>query len=333
MPIGFGSVSGSNSFGRRGAPAILSSGLFAFTNYTFLPIVSLGSTTGPTLGQMQSAYAGTPWISSYFGLGSYQGYQRWTVPKTGTYTIEAGGAAGGGGSGSSTSQCYGAKIIGNFSLTSGDILEMVIGVAGGNNGGAHGNENGGGGGTFIKNITTGALMIVAGGSGGSASTTYASGCPQYVTDQQGQSGNSGGYPSVCASYSGYYPGTPSSGYGGNAAGSYYGGAGGGYYSAGANGLTHCATAYGGGYYGNGLVGGTGNVCYTYNNTGGFGGGGGGQLGGPGGGGGYTGGTVIGVWASYGHSGGGGSYNAGSSQTNTAGGNSGSTAGYCKITQL
>ena len=91
MPrIGTLGAAGSRGFGRFGGTS-----LFPFTSFTFLPIVSSGSPTGPTLGQMQTAYSGQPWISSYFTLGSNQGYQRWTVPSTGNYTITAGGAAGG----------------------------------------------------------------------------------------------------------------------------------------------------------------------------------------------------------------------------------------------
>lgn len=311
--------------------------LYTFTTFTFLPIVSAGSSTGPTLAQMQTAYAGQVWLSSYFSLGSYQGYQRWTVPQTKKYTIEVGGAMGGdgtNGSSSITTKTYGAKIIGTFSLNGGDVLEIVVGGKGGSNGGAHGNENGGGGGTFVRNVTTNTLLIVAGGGGGVPSSSYGTSCTRDVSQGHGQSGNSVASFTCASSVS-----APTTGYGGNTAGSYMGGGGGGYLSAGANGGTHCATAYGGGGFNNGLVGGAGNTCYTTDNAGGFGGGGGGQLGGPGGGGGYSGGSTAAQWSSYStYGGGGGSYNSGTSQTNTAGGNTGNTggyvgAGYCKITKI
>lgn len=308
--------------------------LYAFTTFTFLPIVSAGSAGGPTLGQMQSAYAGQVWLSSYFTLGSYQGYQRWTVPQTRSYTIEAGGAMGGTGAGSTIgTYAYGAKIIGTFSLTSGDVLEIVVGGKGGSNGGAHGNENGGGGGTFVRNVTTNTLLLVAGGAGGNPSSSYGTSCTRDVSQGHGQAGNSVASFTCASSVS-----APSNGYGGNSAGSYQGGAGGGYLSAGTNGGTHCSTAYGGGSFANGLIGGAGNTCYTSDNYGGFGGGGGGMLSGPGAGGGYTGGCTAGQWSNYStYGGGGGSYNTGTSPTNTAGGNTGSLggytgAGYCKITK-
>lgn len=311
--------------------------LYAFTTFTFLPIVSAGSATGPTLTQMQSAYAGQVWLSSYFSLGTYQGYQRWTVPQTKSYTIEAGGAMGGdgvAGGQSLSTKTYGALISGTFALTSGDVLEIVVGGKGGSNGGAHGNENGGGGGTFIRNVTTGTLLLIAGGGGGVPSSVYGTACTRDVNQGHGQSGNSvAGF--TCAST----VSAPTNGYGGNTAGSYQGGGGGGYLGAGSNGGTHCSTAIGGGGFNNGLVGGAGNSCYTSANVGGFGGGGGGMLSGPGGGGGYTGGCTAAQWSSYStYGGGGGSYNSGSNVTNTAGGNTGSLggytgAGYCKITKL
>lgn len=311
--------------------------LFEFTSFTFLPIVSPGSSTGPTLSQMQSAYAGQPWLS-YFSMGSYQGYQRWAVPQTRSYTIEAGGAMGGDGLvyyGSNIgTYAYGAKIQGNFELISGHVIEIVVGVKGGSSGGAHGNENGGGGGTFVRNVTTNTLLLVAGGAGGMPSPSYGTSCTRTVADGHGQSGNSVAVFTCNSTVS-----APTIGYGGNSAGSYQGGAGGGYLGAGQNGGTHCATAFGGSGFNTGLVGGSGNTCYDTRNNGGFGGGGGGQLGSPGAGGGYTGGNSAGGWSSYStYGGGGGSYNIGTSAVNTAGGNTGSLggsvgAGYCKITKI
>jgi len=330
---------GSNRRKRRGGgggPSFL----FAFTSHTFKPIVAAGSRTGPTLGQMQSAYAGTPWISGHFSQGTYQGYQRWTVPATGTYTIDAGGGAGGDGTGvyntslnQAAQKTYGARIQGTFSLTEGDVLEMVIGSKGGSSGGPHGNENGGGGGTFIKNHTTNTLLLVAGGAGGLPSRTYGTSCTRTVSSGHGQAGTTPGPTTTCYSAVSIRSG----GYGGYTSGSYQGGAGGGYLGKGANGGTHCANAQGGQGYNGNATGGTGNSCYNSTNNGGFGGGGGGQLGTPGGGGGYNGGSVSGRWSSWStYGGGGGSYNAGTNQTNTRGGNTGSTggytgAGYCTIT--
>ena len=300
--------------------------LFAFTNYTFLPVVGSTSTTGPTLGQCQSTYSGTPWIASYFTQGTYQGYQRWTVPATASYYIVAGGAGGAvGGTNPTGDQAGGAVIGGLFSLAQSDVLEMVVGSQGGGTGGPHGNERGGGGGSFVRNVTTNTILLIAGGGGGQPSSVYGPSCTRRYSTGQGQTGAVGGgmdpwcYTSV---------GPPALGYGGGGAGCHVGSAGGGYYSSGTNGQGHCNTAPGGGGFNNGMVGGSAGGCYGVPNQGGFGGGGRGDLGAPGGGGGYTGGTVTGCWSSQSTwGGGGGSYNVGTMKTGVQGGNGSTRGGY------
>ena len=315
---------------------IFNDGLFTFSTHTFVPIVSAGSRTGPTLSQMQSQYAGTTWIGSYFTEGSYQGYQRWTVPATGTYRIEAGGAAGGKDNSTSFTRAFGATISGEFTLTAGHQLDIAVGTRGQEYSSPHYNEAGGGGGTFVINATISTPLLIAGGGGGAPSSSYGTSCSRNLTNGQGQSGNSPGNEGCYSNY-----GTASGGRGGYTGGSYTGGAGGGYTSKGDDGQTHCCQALGGGGFNDGLVGGLGDCCYSSqtNNCGGFGGGGGGQLSGPGGGGGYNGGTSSGYWSSYSAYGGGaGSYNGGSSQTNDRGTKTGiiggyEGAGYCTITRL
>ena len=313
--------------------------LFSFTNYTFLSIVGTQTTTGPILSQCTAAYAGTPWISSYFTMGTYQGYQRWTVPETTSYFLVAAGAAGGYGQGCCPygGQAYGATISGKFNLTKGDVIEMVIGSTGGDGTNSpHGNERGGGGGTFVLNVTTSTLLMVAGGGGGQPSANYGPSCSRNLSTGHGQAGPvCGGMDPWC-----YTSVTvPSLGYGGNNAGNNTGGSGGGYLSAGAQGGGHCSVAPGGGGYNNGSVGGTGSSCYSAYSQGGFGGGGNGSLGTPGGAGGYTGGTVTGAWSTYSTwGGGGGSYNAGTARNNEQGANLSTlggyqTAGYVTITKL
>lgn len=320
------------------SPGNADCGLFEFSSFTFQPAVVVGSRTGPSLGALQATYAAQPWIDDYFTQGSFQGYQRWTVPKSGNYTITAGGARGGNGTGiygtSITTGGYGAVISGTFALIKGDVLEIVVGVNGGRSGGPHGNENGGGGGTFVKNVTTDTLLLVAGGGGGTPSVSYGTSCTRVASVADGQSGTASGNTSGCVAVT-----TPSAGHGGTTAGSYQGGGGGGYLSAGADGGTHCSLAKGGSGYIDGLVGGAGGNCYNTGNAGGFGGGGGGQLSGPGAGGGYTGGTSSGNWSGFStYGGGGGSYNAGASPSNLAGANTGTLGGaagmgYCTITAL
>ena len=321
----------------RGEPA-----LYEFTSHTFKSIVARGSPTGPTLAQMRSAYSGLAWAQddNYF-TSVTNGFQRWTVPQTGFYSISLGGAAGGDGltgyAGNSTitsNLTRGALLDGiQIKLYSGDKLDIVVGVKGGSSGGAHGNENGGGGGTWIYKSTVvggaSGLLLVAGGGGGNPSATYGTSCSRSVSYGHGQTTQYSGNPGNCNGT----PSIPSVGYGGTTRGGYQGGAGGGYNSDGATGGQHCAFAYGGQSYFNGLVGGTGNTCYDADNAGGFGGGGGGQLGGPGGGGGYTGGSTNGGWSSYStYGGGGGSYivthtDVTSNGTATVGGNTYNYGGY------
>ena len=309
--------------------------LFDFNNFTFKSIVGRGSATGPNASQMTSTYGGEAWNDgTNFGQGTYQGYQLWTVPEDGNYTIEAGGARGGRDYNYGYTDYWGAKITGTFSLTKGDQLEMVVGVGGGQYYSPHGNETGGGGGSFVKNATSGQPILIAGGAGGSPSSNWGWSCGRPTSWAQGQSGQTSGRPTCY-----YNPSQPSNGYGGNTNGGYHGGGGGGYLTGGQNGGGHCCTAYGGQGFNQGLVGGNGNCCYGSDNKGGFGGGGGGQLSGPGGGGGWTGGCTSGQWSSGSTGGGGGgSYNTGTNAQNQAGANSSNVPGtytgdgYIKITK-
>ena len=270
-------------------------------SFLFLPLVGMGSTSGPLGSLMSTAYAG---LALSPVQGQHQGKQRWTVPSSGTYQFEIGGAGGGaGGNKALAGDTLGAKVVFTADLTAGDLIEVAVGVVGGSHGGAHGNEHGGGGATWVYNFTTSTLLGVAGGAGGVPSNQYGGNCTRDITKGHGSDLEVPDY-TACQ----YTPSVPSGGHGGTASGGYHGGAGGGFVTNGANGGTHCATATGGASWGGGLIGGVGNTCYTTLNRGGFGGGGGGQLGGPGAAGGYTGGRSSGNWSSYStYGGGGGSY--------------------------
>ena len=323
---------GSNAADGAGGP------LFSFNSFTFQSIVGRGSNTGPNSSQMTSTYSSEPWVSEFFKQGDYQGYQVWTVPEDGNYTIEVGGARGGRDLNYGQSNLWGAKMTGTFALTKETELSMVVGVGGNQYYSPHGHECGGGGGSFVVNKTANSPLIIAGGGGGSAGgASWGWSCGRPTSWGYGQSGEYGGRPTCY-----YNPSQPSPGYGGNTQGGYMGGAGGGYLTGGQNGGGHCSTAYGGNGYNNGMVGGKGDTCYTSGgngNRGGFGGGGGGQLSGPGAGGGWTGGCTSGQWSSGAtHGGGGGSYNAGTNAQSQQGGNSSSEGGqysgngYIKITK-
>ncbi len=312
--------------------------VYEFSNYTFVSGMPRGQAT-PSTQNFASLYGGQPFTSGYFSYNSSSGLQSWTVPGTGTYRIEAGGARGGRDNNYGIADIWGAKIRGEFDLNEGTVLTFRIGSGGNQYTSPHGNECGGGGGTYVNNSTAGTTMIVAGGGGGSAGNVYGNSCSRNIQTAYGQT-TTGSVATTCqGNYTASTPGTQQGG-GGN--GSYWGGGGGGYLGNGNNGYNHCGTPTGGKSYTNGGVGGPGDGCYTgsgQGNRGGYGGGGGGNLSGPGGGGGYTGGTSSGAWSSYSqHGGGAGSFNGGSQQVNSKGGNSGSDggyagAGYVKVTIL
>jgi hypothetical protein len=259
-----------------------------------------------------------------------QGIQEWTVPATGTYRIDAFGAKGG-----DTYQVFrtggnGSEIKGDFSLTAGEILKIVVGQIAANYAGIDQFQGGGGGGgSFVWKSAGNTLLIAAGGGGGAGSnqgTSYDG--ASAVTSNSGSASNGQFVSPGGTSGNG---GGENTGDGGHGHG---GSAGGGWLSDGASTLSYGE----GGYsilYGNGIGGRNGSILSNnYGSDGGFGGGGGAVVAG-GGGGGYSGGGAgnqpsSGGWIENG-GGGGGSYNAGSNQINTAGSNSGH--GQVIITKL
>lgn len=225
--------------------------------------------------------------------------QTWTVLTTGDYMIDAYGAQGGYSYLWSTSTVNpggkGAWIKGTFSLTAGQVINILVGQPGYNYA-DYTRGGGGGGGTFM--VRAGTLLIAAGGGGGAGqyATTSAAG---------GQSGPSGGSGTV-----GTFGAGGINGAGGGA--SSYSGGGCGWL---ANGIDS-SYGKGGASFNNGGLGGVGyRDGSTPTMNGGFGGGGGAYAGG-GGGGGYSGGGAGG-WSYSGNGGGGGSFNAGTNPSNTA----------------
>ena len=200
-----------------------------------------------------------------------------TAPSTGAYDIIAFGAQGG--VGGVTAGGLGAEIGGEFILTQGETLRIVVGGAGV----AGGNGGGGGGGSFVIGPDGTPLVIAGGGGGGSNNGTGGGG----LTGTAGGVGGSGG----------------AGGTGGSGGAGSDGGGGGGFSSAGGSG-----SGSGGGGTLPDLAGGAGGSAPR--NVGGLGGGGGGGFFGGGGGGGYSGGGGGGF---FGPGGGGGSFDAGTSQ--------------------
>ena len=310
--------------------------LYDFTNFTFKSIVGRGNREGPQFSEMQSEYSGQGFNDgTHFEMGDSRGYQKWTVPEDATYEIEAAGARGGRDLNNGQYDFWGAKIKGDFSLTKGDVLEMVVGVGGNQYYSPHANRCGGGGGSYV--IKANQPLVIAGGGGGSMGGYYGWSCGRPTGNSHGRAGEYGGrYGCYCT------PSQPSPGAGGNTCGPHVGHAGGGYTSNGQTGSGHCGGGEGGRGWSNGLEGGRGDYCYTSSGEecrGGFGGGGGGNLTSPGAAGGWTGGCTSGNWSSYGVcGGGGGSINSGTNQQNDQGGNSGTEGGqyqgngYIKITK-
>ena len=250
--------------------------------------------------------------------GSIQTYV--VPPGITSLNIEAVGASGGFNGG------RGARMSGTVSVTPGHVLQILVGQQGFSNGCGAG---GGGGGTFIINQTTNTPLVIAGGGGGGSSNFGG------VDASIGTSGtaDSGGFGTPGVAGSGGSPCVITNGVNGAGGGGYLG-----------NGATNTGAGRitGGGLaFVNGGAGGIANPSLGAN--GGFGGGGASAyctVGG-GGGGGYSGGA--GGWHSFGDfppsctggfnntrygGGGGGSFNAGSSQVNMAGVQTGN--GFVKI---
>ena len=143
--------------------------LYAFTSHTFTNLGASGR-YGPTVNQ-NSYSAGFYGNSSFFTqVSGKQGFQLWTVPKGGTYTIKAYGASGTKTPYSSTGRP--AWTQGNFTLTKGEKLVIIVGQYH-NHSGYHYNAGGGGGASWVlkedyggSGATPSSLYLVAGGGGG-----------------------------------------------------------------------------------------------------------------------------------------------------------------------
>ena len=236
------------------------------------------------------------WSFNNVSTGRYGNLQNWQAPQDGIYIIEAWGAEGGKSNGQSGGMNVmggkGARIKGDFELSQGDSLDILVGQKGedANCG------SGGGGGTFV--VKGNDLLVAAGGGGGGFHCHWAGYGLEGVDGQAGQDGTAGNN----------HPNRPSrpGGTNGQGGSGYFGGGGGGWLSGG-----YCNT------YGDG-----GGGAYPGNGGrygGGYGGGGGrysGCCGGSGGGGGYSGGSVGGSDVTAG--GGGGSFNDGDNPDNEGG---------------
>jgi hypothetical protein len=257
--------------------------LYSFTSHTFTNADATGA-KGPTLSQVKSAYSNTSWASTYLNMTDNNGIQLWTVPVTGSYTIQAKGAAGG----NREKYGRGRDVQLTITLTKGEVIKILVGQQGIND-----SKSGcGGGGTFVVKDTKTAI-IVAGGGGGNG---YSTNSESINSDANGSTSGNNGSKGVEAGGLG-----GSGGLGGGAED--YTSGGGGFTG---NGLIRYNTSSGGTSFINGGLGGSATAYPKL--TGGFGGGGGIQYSaGGGGGGGYSGGGGGGYGNEPNSGGGGGSY--------------------------
>lgn len=276
--------------------------------------------TGPSQGQCDTAYSGTDLDGAVTVNG---GIQEWTVPTTGTYRIEAVGSAAG-------TQTFspgfpggrGASIAGDFELTAGQTLFVIVGQMGEDTRAALDNAApGGGGGSFVYFDANDAEPLIAAGGGGSGSSCEAT----PTADQDANTGTAGNDSGSLAN-----GGTGGNGGTNNVGGdSYWAGGGAGWLTDGTGGNNSTdfdftpgdEGAEGGRAPRNGALGGIRwNDGLDEGGDGGFGGGGGGgsdNMGG-GGGGGFSGGGGA-RWDPCGNEpgGGGGSFNGGANPVNLA----------------
>jgi hypothetical protein len=314
---------------------------YNFSEHTFTNAGKTGR-TGPTLAEVQAAYD-TEWDQTLTNLNvssSQTGKQKWLVPATGLYYIEAYGAQGGGISGG-----LGASVAGEFYLLQGEYLHIAVGQQGSvktSTSTTQATSSGGGGASVVvrtsvaTTIDDSILMLVAGGGGGCNSSTNLSDDRHGTISATGRPGSNNG----TATTGGV------NGLGGNYAYDTFdsracGAGGGGVYGNGI-GNTHIRggqrwTAFS---FSGGWDAATTTTTYdTFKSDGGFGAGGGayyvysnptGFYSGAGGGGGYSGGgggrTATNDQA---YGGGGGSFNTGANQKNVGAVNQGHGRVYIK----
>lgn len=288
--------------------------LYSFTTFTFTNASTTGS-SGPSLATLLASYdtVTNSWLNDTAFFNATGGIQEWTVPETGNYSFEVGGAVGGQGwtSGNANNRGgYPALLTGTVSLTAGNVIKILVGQPGTNSTGTSScslSPGGGGGGTFVFNDTTSELLFAAGGGGGGATAFVFEGSDLQQDASLTTSGrDSEGSSGVVAGGTGGSGGAAGTGCVTGAAG------GGGYSGSGSS----TASAPGGTAFTSGGSGGDGSF-----KDGGFGGGGSSHQYTGGGGGGYSGGGGGGLPACTCNSlragGGGGSFIIGSATSTSS----------------
>ena len=201
---------------------LLTAGSLSYSQTTY-NFTNAGATefNGPTQSQINTAYSSTN-LNGAVTINT-QGIQEWTVPASGVYTIEVWGAQGG--NTSNVDGGKGARMKGDFTLTQGTVLQIVVGQQGSMRTNSY--SSGGGGGSFVVKKTNSEKLIIAGGGGGVGnSTSYR--VLNDINASVSEDGNNG-YGLVSNNARG-----GSSGNGGYGTSSYGGGGGGGFSGNGAN---------------------------------------------------------------------------------------------------
>jgi hypothetical protein len=320
-----GSFASGGGFGRKGGKL---PELYSFTTATFTAGGQTGR-IGPALTTARAGLTGPEvdsWKNDTSFFNTTDGIQLWAVPVNGIYRIECWGAQGGRNLSYGDAAGFGARMRGDFTLTKGEIIRILVGQAGLNTNTTCGSSSGGGGTFVVKSTgnTVQDILVIAGGGGGVGTTAGVRAGISGTTNNSGTlsngsnvaggtSGNGGARP----------PGTPC-GF------QYTSGSGGGFFTNGAGpGGEVGSTDTGGGFgFLNGGLGGNNSPPGGFggNAEGGFGGGGRGYYG-AGAGGGYGGGGggqgTSCSCAAWRGGGGGGSFNNGTDQSNTSGVRSGS----------
>lgn len=146
----------------------INTGLYSFSTFTFTNGNASGN-VGPTLSGVLNSYdtVTNTWLTSTSYFNVIDGIQYWTVPRTGTYTVEAWGANGA--ATSNTKVGKGAYVKGDFVLTEGEIIRIGVGQQGVGN--VTTVDYPGGGGTFVVRSpfnSNASILTIAGGGGGVA---------------------------------------------------------------------------------------------------------------------------------------------------------------------
>ena len=271
--------------------------------YSFQTCGAVGA-HGPTQEMCDATYAGTT-LAGHVVIAN--GIQVWTAPATGWYRITVTGAQGRSGQ-VERAGGRGARLSGEFVLTAGDTLRILVGQSGTVGGpeiagGSFFNGSGGGGSFVVDAVDN--PMIIAGGGGGTRVGAGQNGCDGSITNF-GVTGSAFNPTSSCAVK------TNDLRLGGRVSFLSHGSGGGGFFG---NGQDDVPLGEGGRQWAEGMLGGSdGNGCQGGPMAqGGFGGGGTGEgCAGGGGGGGYSGGDGGFI------AGGGGSFNTGLNPTAVAG---------------